>query len=754
MSVVYNQNFDGLTPPALPANWTAIVGSWATTTNNPVSSPNALVSTSAHDGDYITCSAFSAIADMDVRYDVDFQNGMMGVLLRMSADGQSGYRLSVWDLPISQFQVAKIVGGVPTQIAIINTGYTGPTTAGTKISVRARIQGSTISLKVWPFGTTEPSTFAGTTSDGSITAPGFFGIWNTVISTGLSTVDNIQVDNLQTATLSVSPSSVVTSSTGSSLALTGAGTSWTAGTPGSPTFTVSGGTITGQTVNSATSATLTYTAPGSAGTVTITDPSTGATANLTINAAATDFSFSPSSQNTTGGAGVVYALQANGTPSASVPIALSDGGAGGTFSPTSVTLTDSTSHNVTYTPSNSASPGTITLHAQASGGLTTSHNANCVVQTGPQTIPVTNANLAFSPGNWDHLTTGTFGVATETMQTTATGASLQFNVTNTVNLSINVDTSTLSGLGAGNTPILAYTIDHDAFTDVQLTAGQTSVVLSTSLSTGPHLVQVYVKQTSSFVGDRWGASGVSPTNVVRINGVVIDAGAALQSFTPLSNTMLIFGDSITETYNAIGNNDEDGTQGFAAILGQALNAEVGIAGYSSQGWDVAGGGNIPAFKTAYPFYSAGRARSLTGFTYIAEVQGTNDAIQGVSAAAVQADALAWIGQIRAAASPGTIILICVPPGGFYAANFAAAVAAYKAANPSDTAVYCIDIGDRVPTPPFAGTYNDPGEYNSDSHHPNLFGHARIGAALAAKVTIAAGGGTTGAGYSRSRVVNA
>lgn len=57
--------------------------------------------------------------------------------------------------------------------------------------------------------------------------------------------------------------------------LTGVGTSWTPGTPGSPTFTVNHGTISAQTVNSATSATITYCPGDYLGDVVITDPSTG-----------------------------------------------------------------------------------------------------------------------------------------------------------------------------------------------------------------------------------------------------------------------------------------------------------------------------------------------------------------------------------------------------------------------------------------------------------------------------------------------
>jgi hypothetical protein len=82
--------------------------------------------------------------------------------------------------------------------------------------------------------------------------------------------------------LTVNPTSVSIGSIGNTLTLTGTGTAWTSGTPGSPTFTASAGTITAQTVNSSTSATLTYSAPASAQTVTLTDPSTSDTTNLII----------------------------------------------------------------------------------------------------------------------------------------------------------------------------------------------------------------------------------------------------------------------------------------------------------------------------------------------------------------------------------------------------------------------------------------------------------------------------------------
>ena len=89
---------------------------------------------------------------------------------------------------------------------------------------------------------------------------------------------------LASSSFSVSPSSVVQSTTGNTLTLTGSGTSWTSGT----TFSVTGGTVTGTSVNAGTQvATLTYTAPSSAGTVTVSDSTDIATASLTVTAGPT-----------------------------------------------------------------------------------------------------------------------------------------------------------------------------------------------------------------------------------------------------------------------------------------------------------------------------------------------------------------------------------------------------------------------------------------------------------------------------------
>lgn len=85
---------------------------------------------------------------------------------------------------------------------------------------------------------------------------------------------------------------VITSSTLRLVNLVGTGTSWTTGTPGSPTFTVSGVagvSITAQTVSSTTTAQITLTTGSTSGTLTITDPSTSQTTTIQVRAPVTHY---------------------------------------------------------------------------------------------------------------------------------------------------------------------------------------------------------------------------------------------------------------------------------------------------------------------------------------------------------------------------------------------------------------------------------------------------------------------------------
>lgn len=95
-------------------------------------------------------------------------------------------------------------------------------------------------------------------------------------------VDDFYFLGDESVTLSVSPSPIGNFGNSTTVTFTGVATAWTTGTPGTPTFTVDHGTLSGQEVVSATSATATYTPGTFLGIATFADPSTGATCLVTV----------------------------------------------------------------------------------------------------------------------------------------------------------------------------------------------------------------------------------------------------------------------------------------------------------------------------------------------------------------------------------------------------------------------------------------------------------------------------------------
>lgn len=85
-----------------------------------------------------------------------------------------------------------------------------------------------------------------------------------------------------TAALTVDPEVIGNYGSCTTLTLTGTGTAWTTGTPGSPIFTVDHGEITAQEITSETTATITYCPGNYLGAIIFTDPSTGMTATAIV----------------------------------------------------------------------------------------------------------------------------------------------------------------------------------------------------------------------------------------------------------------------------------------------------------------------------------------------------------------------------------------------------------------------------------------------------------------------------------------
>jgi hypothetical protein len=182
------------------------------------------------------------------------------------------------------------------------------------------------------------------------------------------------------ATVSLSPSSLSGSSSASSVVVTSNTARYTAGTPGSPTFTdtgLAGSSISSQVVNSTTQATLQVIPGLTSGTAVIGDTTT--TANLVVSAAAaTTLTLTGPSTGTTLTPTSNYTISTNGILSTSEVLTPTSSVGGDTFTPSSVTLTTGT-QSQTFTMTGSAT-GARNINATRTSGP---------VLTGPSNVVTT-----------------------------------------------------------------------------------------------------------------------------------------------------------------------------------------------------------------------------------------------------------------------------------------------------------------------------------------------------------------------------
>lgn len=568
-------------------------------------------------------------------------------------------------------------------------------------------------------------------------------------------------------TISISPTSVVANSTGNAVTITGTGTQWTPGTPGSPTFTATAGTIASQSVASGTSATIHYNAPSTVGLVTITDPGTGATATLSIsNASASNFTLTPSSQSTTvGTATSSYTVTLNGATASTETITLSDGGAGGTFTPSSLTFltTDPLSKVFTYTPS---AAGTQTLTALGSGAFSASHTVSCVSSSGPVTVHINDVHWFWSPYTWRVL-------GSSYAITSNPGAYFKLGFTGT-SLALTFDVSGYNSLFGGNLPIypkLRYSIDSGAYQSFQLT-DTGSVTIANGLASGSHQIVMYFVSTASGGYDRW----TTPANAIKVLSATIDAGATTTAPTLQSKRAILYGDSVTEGILSTGlgsaatPTNDDAMFTWAHFAANALGAEFGQIGFSGQGWTVAGSGSSPPgppplftpgndVSSSWDKYSSGQSLLVAGAyspapDYVFACMGRNDWNQ--SDASIEASVAGWLAAVRAAV-PSAWIFIVLPFDGTKRATIKTGMAIYQTATPDTKAVVIDPATDSYFNQSLEGglgVSSVGAPY--DGTHPDYHAAGILGATVASAANKATSVTPTAptAGYSRGRIANA
>lgn len=512
-----------------------------------------------------------------------------------------------------------------------------------------------------------------------------------------------------TALMSASPSSIPANHAGNiTITLTGTATSWAA-----QTFTVSG--VTGvtkvsQNITSSTAATLVVTTGSSTGTLTISD----GTLSTTITVGTPSFTISPTSGNT----GTTPTVTFTGTNTVwsqetAAGLFTLSGGTGASIG--TPTVTTNTAATATLTAGTAA--GTLTLTDTAVTGST----ASFTVAAPPITVPVTSSSIVWSPGNWYSDGAGAMGSnnvkgSSTFAQTNNVGAYFRhrFTMTSIGDVKLNLDTSMLSAVTtSGDRPILSVSLDGKAISTVQLTtvASSTQVTLASSVAVGEHTINVWWSSTNFGASyDRWNTPGVS----VKITGIELPADATTAA-TPATRTykMLVFGDSITEGASIVnggsGISTGDATLVYGAIVGRALDAEVGIVGFSGQGWSGVGSGNVPVFSTAYASYWSGASRDWSDIDYIIINHGQNGSFTsntvGTTVSAI------------ASACPAAAIYV-IPTLSRTAASTILAATLPASAQFLDLGVIPELKGDGF------------GLWDSSAPHPNQRGHAAVAALIA------------------------
>lgn len=749
MAQLWTSNFDALTVGNAVSGWVDVVGTWQVVARNPVSGSQAFGPSPASDNAIALYTGAAAIADGGIKYDFKVVSGnnsqLPGLIVKSNAGCSTAYLIWPYNLFGGlSFGAYKrsgtnwtAVGSASSTLFTLSDGQT--------VHVRIKIVAQVISVYAWIDSAAEPSTPTWQiTMDSSIASAttGYTGFWypTGALTTSAVSVDNVEVfDNVAAATALTLPGpptsgGVGVASTNFTVTANGA---LSANVNVTPSDGGAGGTFTPSTVvlePGAVSDTFTYT-PASSGAKTVSITNDGGLTNpasvtyTATGATAVQFNTAP----TTGYTGVAssnFVVGANGTITGTVRVTPSDSGGGGTFTPAFVDISSgSPTGSFTYTP---ASVGAKSISLTNDGGLTNPGAVTYTAAVAPVSIAVDNSNLVWSPYNWDLLQVGDFGITTKSRQSCCAGAYLKLKFSGATSLSLSIDAAGLLPVSAQ----LRVVVNGTAESYINVTSSTATLAIASGLSTGTTydvLIQIHAtSETAS--GGRWGTAGVSPTNVVRINQILLSSGSILLTSPASGGYDLYYGDSITEAALATGTFSYPGDRGrmYGQYLGIGLNAEYGVVGYGGSGWAAAGNGSVPNFPSHWNFHSTGRPRDFATNppTRVTVMHGTNGS---TDSATVQA----WLGSARTAFGSATWIFIVVPPGAYAKAALTAAVSAYLTAS-GDTKCALIDFSDRLPVVWFSGGY-----MTTDTIHVKDWAQGFLAAAIENKMlaAIAAAGAT-------------
>ena len=446
-----------------------------------------------------------------------------------------------------------------------------------------------------------------------------------------------------------------------------------------------------------------------------------------------------------------FVVTANGTLASGITVTPTDG-AGGTFSPASITLAAGTFPTAafTYTPASTGSKS-----VTASGGTLSSNTQTVAVTTAPTAVPVTSPAFYFSPANWSGDTGRAGSVYRRSWNN---GAYFRFVWAASASPTAQVNFPVSPG-----TNMVSYFINGTQYDNL---AANGPLTISGVIPSATNTLELILRNSSQT--NRWNGGDDS----LQVFSMLLDAASTPGTASFSTPWVLGIGDSITEGIYANGVGNDDHLFCYTFLTRRALNnlgyeycnSACGNSGYLTLGDN----GDVPAYYSVTSgVYSEALSRwdkidqgislldgngqiSAFGSTGTPPAAifinyGTNEYLQSKSTSDLQAAVTMCMTSLRAAAPLAKIIPL-IPFGlqyltkysnTAYVAAIRAGFAAYQSANPGDTNVQLLDLGKS-----FAYTIQSPNYISSDLIHPNQAGHAitapQVTAAIVQALAPAAG----------------
>jgi hypothetical protein len=306
------------------------------------------------------------------------------------------------------------------------------------------------------------------------------------------------------------------------------------------------------------------------------------------------------------------------------------------------------------------------------------------------------------------------------------GGYFKFQVTGTVSILANVDTTLNAVLSSNDMPSLKVIVNGPtadgtaAF--VQFPANNTANTQIT-LASGLSPSTVYSVIVSSIGGNQLPSNCWSATACqTKINSLQFDSGATLTPAYVRPKSLLFFGDSyLLSSFGGAATGAYytyiDFTLSWPFFVSYALQGEYGQIGVGTQGWVRPGNGSYPAFPSSWNFFDSTHAKTFSpapDAVFIAE--GIND--HGEPAATVQSNVTTTLQAMRTAFGTSTRIYVVLPLNRQQAPAIRAGVGAA-----TDPLVFVLDPGTEYLNTVFSGpssTWASPDGLHLDSTHQALY----------------------------------